>query len=264
MKRFIAFVLCFWIVFSGPAHAWTVYCTNCSEMATQWLQKAISSEKLAELKAAYQQYVQQTLQQIQILQSNIQQYTNMVKNTVQLPANLIKEVSGELKKLAQITGAINTMRNDIMGMGKVFDELYRAQDELKDLANLPKELMGEGGQQYNAMWDNWSKRVDESTKATFQLTAQQLKDLEDSGQLENYIDRLLSTPDGQQKAIMAGNQLAALHIQEARQLRELIATKFQSDLSSQEKAEKERQMDEELNRKMLDGFKEAQPHPDPF
>ena len=51
---------------------------------------------------------------------------------------------------------------------------------------------------------------------------------------------------------MAGNQLAALQIQEARQLRELIATKFQSDLASQVKDEKLRQISEELVRASTD------------
>ena len=96
--------------------------------------------------------------------------------------------------------------------------------------------------------------MDDSTKATFQLSGQQLKELEESGELEDYMNELLSSPDGQQKALMAGNQLAALQIQEARQLRELIATKVQSDLASQEKAEKESQMSQELHRHMLDGF----------
>ena len=108
--------------------------------------------------------------------------------------------------------------------------------------------------------------MDDSTKATFQLSGAQLKDLENSGELESYINQLLSEPDGQQKAIMAGNQLAALQIQEARQLRELIATKVQSDLASQEKAEKEAQIGEELHRKMLNGFEkiDKKSYPDPF
>ena len=50
---------------------------------------------------------------------------------------------------------------------------------------------------------------------------------------------------------MAGNQLAALQIQEARQLRELLATKIQSDLAGQVKREKEGQFSEEMSRALL-------------
>jgi conjugal transfer/entry exclusion protein len=47
------------------------------------------------------------------------------------------------------------------------------------------------------------------------------------------------------KAIQAGNQLATIQIQEARQLRELMATNTQSSLASQMKAEKISQMEME-------------------
>ena len=65
---------------------------------------------------------------------------------------------------------------------------------------------------------------------------------------------------------MAGNQLAALQIQEARQLRELLATKIQSDLASRQKIEKEEQMRQELHRYMLEGVGKigTTSRPDPF
>lgn len=254
MKIFL--IVSLYVIFLyGDVHAKTVYCTNCSNQATQAVQKALSNSQLSELKSAYQQYIEQTAQQIRMVQQNVEQYANMLQNTAQLPANLIAEVSGELSKLSKITSELNTLRNDVKGISGVFDQLYRTRDEFKQLADLPKELMsGSGGvgKTYEGFWDDWSERVDTSTKATFQLSASQLKDLENSGQLESYINQLLSTPDGQQKALMAGNQLAALQIQESRQLRELIATKFQSDLASQEKGEKESQFSAEMVRALSD------------
>ena len=251
---------------TAPAHADSVYCVNCSTSAMQALEKALANSQLAELKLAYDQYVQQTAQQIQMVQQNIEQYANMVQNTVQLPAHLIQEVSGELSKLGHLTGALHTMRNDITGMATVFDELYRTRDEFRELASLPRDMLTGGATTYRTYWDNWSDRVDESTRATFQLSASQLKDLEDAGKMEAYINELLSTPDGQQKALMAGNQLAALQIQESRQLRELIATKFQADMAGQSKREKVDQMGQALHRQMVDGFGklDTTSKPDPF
>ena len=243
---FMALILTFFITQTGISHAKSVYCTNCSTRATQALEKALSNSQLSELKAAYDEYVQQTAQQIRMVQQNVEQYANMLQNTAQLPLDLISQVRGDLSKLSKITSQLNTLRNDITGIAGVFDQLYRSQDEFKDMANLPKELLSGGSTTYQG------DRVDESTKATFQLSASQLQDLENSGELESYINQLLATPDGQQKALMAGNQLAALQIQEARQLRELMATKFQSDLSSQTKAEKEEQYSKEMARSLAD------------
>lgn len=235
-------------------HAKTVFCTNCSEIVTQMLERMTNVEQLKTMLKEYDEAIQQTSAQLRMVQQNIEQYANMVQNTVALPAHLVSKISSELSSVGKITSALNTMRNDVAGLGSIYDALYQTQDEFKDLANLPREMLSEGGMTYRTSWDRWSERVDESTKATFQLSGQQLQDLEESGELEAYMNELLSTPDGQQKALMAGNQLAALQIQEARQLRELIATKVQSDLASQEKAEKESQMGQELHRQMLDGF----------
>lgn len=245
--------LIFLLAFCMPmnVHAKVVYCTNCSDRVTQAIEKATSLDQLKTLLKEYDEAIEQTAAQLQMVQQNIEQYTNMVQNTVMLPAHLISKVSGELSKVGQITGALNTLRNDVAGLGNVFDGLYQTQDEFKKLAGLPKELLSQGGVTYRSSWDSWSRRVDESTRATFQLSGSQLKDLEESGELEAYMNELLSTPDGQQKALMAGNQLTALQIQEARQLRELIATKVQSDLAGQVKREKEAQYSEEMSRALL-------------
>lgn len=242
--------------FAAEASAKTVYCSNCSTKVTQAVEKATSVDQLKTLLKAYDESIKQTAAQLQMVQQNIDQYANMVQNTAALPASIIRQIAYELSRFGQITNALNTMRNDVAGLGKIFDALYETQDELKDLANLPRSMFSEGGMTYRTSWDNWSRRVDDSTRATFQLSGQQLKELESSGELESYMNELLSTPDGQQKALMAGNQLAALQIQEARQLRELIATKVQSDLASQTKTEKEAQMGQELHRHMIDGFDE--------
>ena len=47
------------------------------------------------------------------------------------------------------------------------------------------------------------------------------------------------------QAIQAGNQLAALQIQEIRQFRELAATQAQSEITQQMKQEKQEEMAEE-------------------
>lgn len=260
--------LIFLLAFCIPmnAHAKVVYCTNCSDRVTQAIEKATSLEQLKTLLKEYDEAIEQTAAQLQMVQQNIEQYTNMVQNTVMLPAHLISKVSGELSKVGQITDALTTMRNDVAGLGNVFDGLYQTQGEFKQLASLPRNMLSQGSATYRTNWDSWSRRVDDSTRATFQLSGSQLKDLEESGELEAYMNELLSTPDGQQKALMAGNQLAALQIQEARQLRELIATKVQSDLAGQVKAEKEGQMEQELHRQMIDGFGklDMKSYPDPF
>ena len=253
-KKFIisAFLLAYSLFPVNNAHAVTAFCTNCSDRFMQAMDRVTNVEQLKSLYAEYAESIQQTASQIQMVQQNVEQYTNMVRNTVAIPKNMIAKISKELTRFAQITNSVNTMRADIMGLENVFDTLYQAQEDFGKLANMPREMASGRNMTIRANLDVMSKRVDEATQATFQVSGAQLKDLEMSGETESYINELLNTPEGRMEALQSGNQLAAMQIQEARQLRELIATSLQSDLASQIKDEKQEQLSEEISRRITD------------
>lgn len=255
------------VMFATPAHALTVTCTNCSTNLVQLLDRITSMEQLQNVIGQYHENIQQTAQQIRMVQQNIEQYANMMQNTMQLPANLVNELKGNLTRLANLSSNLKTLRGDIVGLGQVFNSLFPEQSLFGDLAGATPEQVEAANAKYQQQWDKWSESVDQASQATFQLSGHQLDDLQkDAGRFQSYLDELLSTPDGQQKAIMAGNQLSALQVQEARQLRELMATQVQSNLASQMKAEKESQMSEEAWRNTLktDRIGKAKAKPDPF
>ena len=154
----------------------------------------------------------------------------------------------------------------MVGLGQIFMNLFPDQELFFDLAGVGTEGVDAANLRYREKWDAWADSVDQAAKAAFQLSGKQLQDLGDSSELQNYLNELLSSPDGQMRAIQAGNQLAAVQIQEARQLRELMATTVQSGLASQMKAEKEGQMQEELWRDMsrTDNLENLTSKPDPF
>ena len=254
-------------LFATPAHALTVTCTNCSMSLIQLLDRITNVEQLTNAIKQYQEAVEQTQQQITMVRQNIEQYENMLQNTMQLPANLVNELKGNLTRLANLSSNLKTLRGDIVGLGQVFNSLFPEQALFGELAGAGPEQVEAANARYQQQWDKWAETVDQASQATFQLSGHQLDDLQkDAGRFQSYLDELLSTPDGQQKAIMAGNQLSALQVQEARQLRELVATQVQSNLASQMKAEKESQMSQEAWRDTLKTNKigKAKAKPDPF
>ena len=255
------------VMFASPAHALTVTCTNCSTNLVQLLDRITSMEQLQNVIGQYQENIEQTAQQIHMVQQNVEQYANMLQNTMQLPANLINEVKGSLTRLSILTSKLKTQRGDIVALGEIFNSLFPELNFLGGLAASAPEQVEAANAKYRAHWDKWAEGVDQAAQATFQLSGQQLEELQqDAGRFDQYLDELLSTPDGQQKAIMAGNQLSALQVQEARQLRELMATQVQSNLASQMKAEKESQMSEEAWRETIktDRIGKAKAKADPF
>jgi P-type conjugative transfer protein TrbJ len=97
-------------------------------------------------------------------------------------------------------------------------------------------------QQYQALSQQMTQEVDDRTMATYQVSAKQLQDLQNAGALENHINGLLQTPDGQMQAVQAGNQLASLQLTEQRQLRELLATQAQAQAAAQAERDKKDQI----------------------
>ncbi len=244
--------LCFFCLLQSNAYAWTIWCANCSTEWTQLMDRITNIEDLRYMTMSYSESIKQTYQQIELLKNNIQQYDNMIKNTNNLPQNLLSMLTSNLSSLAIVTKNLSTMKADIAGMGAIYDKLYPDQSYYKDIANLGYEEQAEGNLIVNTELDDMSKRIDEATKATFQLSGQQLEDLHDTGKLEQYINDLIQTPEGQMQALSSANQLSNLQLQEARQLRELLATQAQSDLAIQTKEEKESQLSEELAREIMD------------
>jgi len=232
---------------SAPGQAATVWCANCSDMWTQQIERVTNLEQLKQLMSSYHEAIQQTQQQIALVQNNIQQYQNMLKNTLNLPANLLNQVKGEFSKLAQFTNQLNTLKGDVLAMGEVFNDIYPDLDLLKNMAG------GQGDVSVKDIWTRWSKETDRASQAAFQVTGSQLKDLtENADALDSHISGLLSTPEGQMQAIQSGNSLAALQIKELRDLRLMMATSIQATTQAQMKDEKREQLSVEQREFLLD------------
>jgi P-type conjugative transfer protein TrbJ len=247
-KIIIALSVTLWLAVSAaPGQALTVACVNCSDNWTQQLERITSLEQLRSLLNTYQEAIQQTQQQIALVRNNLQQYENMLQNTKNLPSSLLNEVKGRFSSLARLTSQLNTQKGDIFAMSQVFDEVYPDLGLLKNMA---------GDSSTEEAWKKWSEESDRAAEATFQLTGSQLKDLADNSQaLDEHIGKLLSTPEGQMEALQSGNSLAAIQVDELRQLRALMATNIQAVTQMDMKAEKREQLSREQRKIILDGEK---------
>lgn len=245
-KKFLLTAMCVFLFGVNGSHARAVYCTNCSNRWVQALERVTNVEQLKTLYLEYGESVQQTAHQLKNVQQNVEMITDMIHNTAALPREMISKVSDEMTRFAQITNAINTIRADIIGLEKVFDETYKTQAELREMANMPNDMLKERNMTIRADLDIMNKKIEEATKATFQISGKQLKDLEESGKTEDYINELINNAEGRNEMLMAANQLAKLQYAESKQLRELIATTTQSNLVKQARDEQQKQLSDEI------------------
>lgn len=237
------------LVMSVPGQAMTVACVNCSTNWTQNMDRITNLEQLQNALKSYKETIQQTQQQIALVQNNIQQYQNMVQNTLNLPSSMLNQVKGQFSQLAKLTANLKLQKGDYLAMSQVFDSTYPALDLLKTII----DGTGNGVQNVKDIWTVWSKETDRAAEATFQITGSQLKDLtDDSEALDRHISNLLSTPEGQMQALQSGNSLAAIQIDELRQLRAMLATSIQAATQAMMKNEKREQLSVEHREHLLD------------
>lgn len=215
--------------YPNPAKSYAFVCTNCSTNMQQALEYAAQLEELVELVTQTQEAIRQTEMQIQ--------------NLMRLGEDLRDRPLDWLMDLAKKTAELNTYRADENLLAQIFNELFPEQSEFAALAKASGRAEIEAAnKKYQDHYDEWSRVIDEATMATFQVTGRQLRDLEESDELREYIENLLSKPEGHMQALEAGNQLAALQIQEIRQFRELAATQAQHQTLKEMKEEKQDEM----------------------
>ena len=235
-KVFSAAALAAMVTISDPAPAPAVFCSNCSTVFQQVLEYATQLKELAELVTQTQEAIKQTEMEI--------------KNLEKLGKDLRDNPLETLLDLANKTSKLNTYRAEENVLAQIFNELFPEQSMFADLAGASASEIDAANKKYQKHYDEWSKAIDQATQATFQLSGRQLKDMEESGELRGYLENLLNKPEGHMQAIQAGNQLAALQIQEIRQFRELAATQAQSEITQQMKQEKQEEMRKEIKREM--------------
>lgn len=191
-----------------------VTCINCSTMFTQLLEYVKDIEQLMEAVKRYEQLVKQT--------------ENMVKNTINLPSNLKSNLESQIMTAVDNVTRLKSYKADMDALYKIFTDTW---PELQDL-RIDDILMQDRIEMQLKQFSKASEKIDNVLQSNFQLTGQQLQDLQDSGDFDSYLADLLSTKEGRQQAIEAGNQINALTVHEMRQTRALLANYVQAQTAA--------------------------------
>ncbi|MBI4804094.1 MAG: hypothetical protein HY795_02540 [Desulfovibrio sp.] len=102
------------------------------------------------------------------------------------------------------------------------------------------------------MREQIESEAEKAQEAAFQESGSQIDEIEQkSAELDSQLNDLLLTPDGQMKALEAGNQIATLQLRESQRLRQLLAVSIQSSVQRDMKGEKNKQMQEEAWKAVL-------------
>ncbi|MFP5222866.1 MAG: hypothetical protein ACLGSA_11315 [Acidobacteriota bacterium] len=241
MKRIIFAVVLASVVSLHEAKAMPVFCTNCSDIFTQLLQQVNGVEQLTQLYKQVSEAMQQTQQQVQMVQTGFQQYQNMLKNTASLPPSMLGQLQGQFSQVSQLSKQLKLNRGDASALSQIFNKIYPPKKGL----SLPSADGGSAKPWKNPNEvaeekDAIDQAATEAQQAAFEESGQQIADIEEKAeQLDTDVQQLMQTPDGQVKAVMAGNQLLGRLLQESQKLRHLFAVSTQAQAQQAMNARKE-------------------------
>jgi P-type conjugative transfer protein TrbJ len=191
-----------------------VTCLNCSNLFTQALEYIKDIEQLAEAVKQYEQLVQQT--------------ENAITNTMNLPSNLLPNLQSQIRVAVANVNRLNSYKADMGALLTIFTDTW---PELRNL-KIDDILMQDRIQMQLDQFSKASEKIDNVLQSNFQLSGQQLQDLQDSGDFDDYLNDLLSSKTGRQQAIEAGNQINALTVHELRQTRALLSNYVQAQTAA--------------------------------
>lgn len=262
---FVLFVV--FILIPINANALITYCTNCSDIFTQAIEHTTSIEQLSELFTQTSEAIEQTQQQIEIVSNTLKQYQNMLKNTANLPNSMRTKVLGTFNKLSSLAKQLDTHQGDASTLSQIFSTVYSGSSSIRSLAQSTKDSAAAAAKSFDKMRQKWAEEVDRGQQAAFQESGMQINDIQQqASDLESQLNDLLSTPDGQMKALEAGNQIASMQLLESRKLRSLLSTSVQASVAKAMKDEKKKQIEEELSKESFntDKIENYKSKSDPF
>ncbi len=190
----------------SPARAYAIYCSNCSTFYQQMLE--------------YVEQVNTALNTAEQLQTQIQQYQNMVSQGTSLPNSMFGSIAADLKNVANIYNRSQTLGRQIQDMDSKFNTAF------PDFESYLNQAANSAEAPNRDRYEKWSAQGRDNVK-----TAMKAADLNtgafesEEAQLARMVSRSQSAV-GRMQAIQAGNEIASQNVQQLQKLRDLLATQI--------------------------------------
>lgn len=189
-----------------PAPAYAIYCSNCSTFYQQMFE--------------YAEQVNTALNTAEQLQTQIQQYQNLVTQGTGLPDSMSGSIASDLKSVVNIYNRSQALGRQIQNMDSQFNTAFPGFDSYLNQAANSAEVPAQD------RYQKWSQQGRDNV-----ITAMEAANLNTStfepedAQLARMVARSQSAV-GRMQAIQAGNEIASQNVQQLQKLRDLMATQI--------------------------------------
>lgn len=193
-------------LYLAPPPAYAIYCSNCSTFYQQMFE--------------YAEAVNTALNTAEQLQTQIQQYQNMVTQGTGLPSTMFGSIAADLKNVANLYTRSQSLGRQIQNMDSQFNTAFPGfQSYLNQAANSAEVPAHE-------RYQKWSEQGSNNVKTALEAVNLNTSKFESEDiQLDRMVARSQSAV-GRMQAIQAGNEIASQNVQQLQKLRDLMATQI--------------------------------------
>ena len=160
-----------------------VVCVNCSDFTTQLMQYG---KEAASLESQLQAHVTQ-----------LQQYANMIQNTIALPEQMWASAQGDIMQVRNIANAAALLSG---GSGSMISRLQSAGGYANQAINTPQQMAGQ--------LDQWQQTLGNNLNSFGRTIGLQQNQQANDAALIAALQVHAATATGQMQALQAGNELA--------------------------------------------------------
>ena len=190
-----------------PAHAqWAVTCVNCSTTATQLLQYAKEAQSLGT--------------QLQQYQTQLEQYANMVTNTVALPQEVWGTVQSDIMQVQALSNAASLLSGN---SGSMISRLQSASAYANETAGLGN---------ISGQFTMWQQTIGNNLSTMGRTLGLQQSQEQSQAAVLSALQQHAQSAQGQMQAIQAGNELAGANAAQLAQIQATLTTTAQMQASN--------------------------------
>ncbi|EJD3148816.1 P-type conjugative transfer protein TrbJ [Salmonella enterica] len=205
---FTASVLGTGLYVATPTPAYAIYCSNCSTFYQQMMQ--------------YAEEVNTALSNAQQLQTQIQQYQNMVTQGIGLPSSMFGSVAADLRSVANIYTKSQALGRNISDMDTQFNAQFPGFQSYLNSAAASAPASNTMPDRYKT----WSQQGADNVRSALEAANLNTSTFDSEDAKLNQMVARSQTAAGRMQAIQAGNEIASQNVQQLQKLRDLMATQI--------------------------------------
>lgn len=188
--------------YAPPARAITVVCVNCSTVWNQMME--------------YAKEVETALNTAQQLQTQIQQYNNMVQQGLSLPDSMFGSITSSFNQLRGIYSQGTSLAYSMSNLDSKFRDQFKGYDSYL-------QSIGAGTSNMPGQYKKWSDAGFDNARSAMEAVGMNTSSFATEDAMLSSLVQRSASAQGRMQAIQAGNEIAAQQVQQLQKLREMIA-----------------------------------------